>query len=257
MLLSDLREIKSILDIEPGDKSEDRNLNFYVEWASQWIGEIINRPHFSYRQRVEFYQGTGTQKLVLRSTPVYAPVLFANQNASQVIQVYLDTNGSFGSSQNAFYGYSGSIAASGSNPQNTALTYGTDFCLQVDQPVVFASGSANDGLGISRSGILYRINDLWYKPKIREGGYLFPYVGPDVGSIMVIYYAGWTVDTLPSVFRMACNTLVAKMRFLFPLGMELGNNSYEEYSIGILAERKDYLTSLVKQMLWTYRNFNW
>ena len=222
MLLTDLRELKKYLDIEPGDTSEDSKLSFFVEHASQWIEELLDRPGLSFKSRTEFYQGTGTQRLPVRSRPVYT---------SPTVQVFVDDVGYFGS-------------ASGSFASTTALTYGTDFAVQVDQED-----------GTSRSGILLRLNDTWPKPQVRQFGYLSPFVWSAQGNVKVIYTAGYTVDTLPSVFRLAVNLLVARMRYLFPLGMEIGSESYEERSISLIADRKDYLIAQIRPMLWNYRNW--
>ena len=67
MLYSDLREIKSVMGIDPGDTSVDKSLNFYIEQASAWIEELLNRPGMSYKSRTEYYKGTGTQKILLKS----------------------------------------------------------------------------------------------------------------------------------------------------------------------------------------------
>lgn len=222
MLWSDLREVKRVLDINPSDHSEDVKLNFFVEWATAWLEETIGRP-MTLKSRTEYYNGTGTQKLLLKTRPVFT---------NPTIQVFLDEAGFFGSA-------SGSFAAG-----TTALTYGTDFCLAIDQ---------DDGS--SRSGILVRINNLWPLPSIRQRGLLAPFLGEGFGSIKVVYSAGYTVDTLPAQLRTACNLLVARLRYIFPLGMELGSEGYEERSIGLVAERDDYILSVVKPLVFNYRNW--
>ena len=222
VLFTDIRELKKVLDIPSDDTQEDAALSLYIEQASSWLSELLNRNGMDYKTRTEYYRGTATQKLLLRSRPVYTQGLVVN----------VDQTGYYGSSSGAF-------------ADTTQYTYGVDYCLQIDQED-----------GTSRCGILLRINDVWWKPSARQRGLLSPFLVPDLGSIRVTYTAGYTVDNLPAIFRTACNLLVAKLRYLFPLGMELGSDGYEEKSIGMVAERKDYLLALVKPMLLPYfRNF--
>jgi hypothetical protein len=228
MILSDLREIKSILEIDPLDNSEDKKLLFLVEQASALIEGYLDRDLF-FKSRTQFYKGTGTQKLLLRNRPVYP----TPQSPYSAIQVTYDPNGLFGAGVGAF-----------ANATTLSYTYGVDYTLQIDQ---------DDGG--SRSGILIRINEYWTRPQVRQAGLLSPFVGDDTGSLQVIYTAGYTVDTLPAAFRAACNLLVARMRYLMPVGMEIGSEGYEERSISLVAERKDYLMSLVKPLIHQYRNW--
>lgn len=225
MLYTDLRELKTALDINPNHTAEDKKLNFFLEQASEWIGEYLGRPGFDYQSRTEYYNGTGTQQLLLRSRPVYT---------TPTIQVYYDSSGFYGST-------------SGSFNSNNAFTYGVDFCLKIDQAD-----------GTSRSGILVRINNLWPKPSARQVGLLSPFISTGFGTIKVVYTAGYTVDTLPASFRLACNLLISKMRYVFPLGVELSAESYEDRSIAVsaLGQQKNYLMSLLKPFLNNYRNWS-
>lgn len=224
MIYTDIFEVKTILSIPLNDNSEDIALNFYIEQASSLIDEFLNRPDISYKSRTEYYNGSGTQKLNLRSRPVFT---------DPTIQVFTNDTAYFGS-------------VSGSFDSSTALTYGTDFALQIDQEN-----------GSSRSGILININKFWNKPSYRQRGFLSPFIGEGYGNIKVIYTAGYTVDTLPAGLRGAANLLVARMRYVFPLGMELTSESYEDRAIAMGTERRDYLLALVKPMLFTYRNWRW
>lgn len=141
------------------------------------------------------------------------------------------------------HGYYGST--SGSFDSNTELTYGSDFCLVIDQEN-----------GSSRCGLLVRINNLWPKPQLRQTGWLSPFIGEAFGNIKVVYTAGFTPDTLPTDLRFACNTLVARMRYIMPLGMSIGSESYEERSIGMIEDKRNYLMSFVAPVLVQYRNWN-
>lgn len=235
MLYTDLREIKTLLDIDPDDTSEDKKLLIYNTVATEWISELLNYRDVFMRVRTQYYKGTGTQKLVLRNRPV-----FPNPPAPyQPITVTYDEFGYFGQGPGAF------------NDTNTIpYVYGVDYTLQVDWDI------DNDGVDeASRSAILIRINEYWLKPTYRQTGLLSPFVGEDTGSIKVVYTAGWTVDTLPAPFRMAADFLISSFRYIWPLGMPLGGESYQERSISHLNQRKDYLLSQVKPLIWPYRSW--
>jgi hypothetical protein len=227
-LISDLKELKSTLEIDPNDHTEDKNLLFYLEWATDMIALYLNLPHLFYKERTEYYQGTGTTKLVLKRRPVYI---------DPVPQVWVDTGGNYGQGP----------GVDGQNPYGpqTKLVWGTDFVLRMD----------GDIDNTSRSGILFRLKTAWPVPSYRQPGYLSPFWGPDIGSVKITYTAGFTIDNLPSVFRAAANLLVAKLRYMFPLGIRLTSESYEERAIGIAQSDKDYLLSLVKPLIFQYKNY--
>ncbi len=225
MLFNDTTQLKAELDIDPRNPSEDKKLNFYLEFATNLIEEVLNRPGMSKNSRTEFYDGSNTMKLLLKSRPVYT---------TPTIQAFVDGG--------AFYG-----ATSGAFATNTELVYGTDFCLKIDQPD-----------GTSRSGILVRMNGgVWYKRFYRQTGYLSPFVGPSFGSIKILYTGGYTVDNLPPIIREACTILIARMRTLLPIGADSTYERYEERAIGFNTNHRNYLLSLIKPMLWFYRNHTW
>lgn len=221
-ILTNLNELKVLLEIDPNNTSEDTKIWFFVEYASQIILELLNRQNIFIASRTEIYNGTNTPRLVLNSRPVYT---------SPTIRVWVDGSANYGSSSGAW-------------ASNTELTYGEDFCLQVDQVD-----------GTSRSAILVRLKKVWEKKFARASYYLTPFIVPDTGSIKITYTAGYTVDNLPADFRFAVNLLVTKMRYIMPLGMELSNESYEERSISILGQQKGYLTNLVKGIITPYKNW--
>lgn len=213
--------MKTALEIDPEDTSEDKKLTLFLTHASSWIEELIGRPGMSKQERTEYYGGTGTENLLLKSRPVFT---------SPTIQVFVDHVGHWGSSSGAF-------AAS------TELFYGQDFALVIDQ---------DDGT--SRSGILVRLGGAWDNRAVRQRGLLSPYLVKGRGNIKVIYTAGYTVDSLPSVFRAACNLLVSRLNYIWPLGVELNSEGYEERSISIVTDQKLRLTALVRPMLEGFRN---
>lgn len=219
-LLSDIQELKSYLDIGTSDTSEDKKILLFAEAATSLIEEFVGRP-LAKEARTEFYQGTNTQFLPLRSRPVFT---------SPTIQVWSDDGGFWGSASGAF-------------ASTTALVYGTDFAINLDEPD-----------GTSRSGLLIRLNGFWSRPFARRAGLISPYIDHAQGNLKVTYTAGYTVDTLPAAFRLATNLLVARLKFLMPLGIFAGNEAYEERSIGFQLPQKDKLMELVKPLLDSYRN---
>ncbi|RJQ24628.1 hypothetical protein C4577_07615 [Candidatus Parcubacteria bacterium] len=227
LILSDLREIKTVLDIPQTDSTQDAKLLLYAEWASDIINTYLGRPFngINYLTRTQYYDGTGTQRLLLRNRPVNP----SPTGDYEDLQVWVHEGGNFGTSDDAFSG----------DPK----VYGTDYTLQIDQ---------DDGT--SRCGILIRLGNYWPKPIMRQVGLLSPFVGQDVGSIKVIYTAGWSVDTLPAAFRMANNLIIAQLRDMFPLGRWLTGESYEERSVSYwMRDFWDILTAI----LGPYRNWKW
>ncbi len=207
---------------------EDTKLLLYSEWASEIINTYLCRPTngIDYKTRTQYYDGTGTQRLLLRNRPVYP----APPDPYSSITVWVDQqNGYFGTPTTAF--------------SDSPLVYGQDYTMQIDQ---------DDGS--SRSAILIRMNRYWPKPGMRTQGLLSPYLGQDTGSIKVQYTAGWTLDTLPAAFRMAVNILIAELRFFFPTGRWITGESYEERSVSY-ADRK--WLDLVEGLLWPYKNWKW
>ncbi len=222
--LTDLVELKTLLEIDPDNTAEDRKLYFLIDVASDWIAELLNRPGLFFKSRTEIYNGTGTAFLPLKSRPVYT---------TPTIQVYVDRSGYFGSASGAF------------TPSQTQLQYGNDFALRTD----------NEDNTQSRCGLLINLNGVWDKPYYRKQGFLSPYIGHDTGSIKVVYSGGYTVDNLPSPLRHACNLLVARLRYVWPLGVELNSDSFEERNISVVTSEKEKLLTLVKPMIMTYRNW--
>lgn len=214
-----------MLDIPEGDHSEDLKLNFLIAQATNIVEEVLNRPGFSLATRTQYYKGTGTQKLLLRSRPVYT---------TPTIQVFGHLTGFYGAPADAFLA-------------STELFYGTDFTLQIDQ---------DDGAS-SRSGLLLRMNDYWQKPTVRQAGLLSSFVGEGFGNYKITYKGGYTVDDLPESFRWGCNLLIQRMVYLCPIGMGIDHETFQERTISLVEERKDYLMSLCKPHIYNFRNWKW
>lgn len=237
MLYTSLAEIKRLMQVDPEDTSEDWLLTCYNEWTTNILEELLNRD-FTLKVRTVVYPGTGTQKLLLKHRPLYGQALPAKVSSQPftAISVIIDEAANFGFAPGAF----------GNDGSNT-LVFGTDYTYRPDM---------DDGG--SREAILYRVNQVWPKPFIREPGVLSPSLGPDLGSVQVTYTAGYTIDTLPAVIRAAANLLVTRLSYLFPLGMALSAESFVDRNISLSEERKGYLMGLVKPLVISFmRNHYW
>ncbi len=222
--------MRGLFQIAPGDTGVDKQLMWYNEWATAWLAELLGRD-ITYASRTQYYKGTGTQKLLLRNRPVYV----TPSGSYSPLTVIFDPNGAFGSSSGAFV----------PNTTGTVYTYGSDYCLQIDQ---------DDGS--SRSGILLRLGGYWERPTARQPGLLAPFVREDNGSYKVIYTAGYTLDTLPGELRMAANMLVARLNYYFPLGLDLSGDTWDGKSINALGDAKNYVLSpTIKSVITAHRNW--
>ncbi len=118
---------------------------------------------FVYRSTVtEYYDGSGTQNLCLRRTPI---------PADGIISVYLDYAGNAGSTDGSF-------------GADTLLTEGEDYYLDPDS--LF-------GDGMSYSGILKRIDAVWPLRRRRPQDHLAYGLESLPGCLKVTYAAGYTL----------------------------------------------------------------
>jgi hypothetical protein len=218
MLWTDLLTMKQLLEIDPNDTSQDWLLNHFNLWTTDILETLLNRD-FSLNTRTWYYQGTGTQKLILIHRPVQPSSL----------QVTISDTGYFG-----FGDYSGS----------TTLALGVDYTIKPDTPD-----------GWSNEAILYRINDYWPQPSYRQAGLLAPFQGADLGSVMVVSTAGYDIDTLPIQLKMAAELLITRLAYIFPLGLEVTSESYIDRSISLAPTQREYLMGMVKHHVMYYRNW--
>lgn len=225
-LFTDLREVKAVMGIDVADKSADVQLTYLITMASSWIEEMLGRK-FEQKSVTEYYEGTGTPLLPLKRRPILL---------SPTPQVWLN--------QNAFFDSAGGGFAS-----SDALTFGTDFCLDIDQ----------DDQTSSRAGILVRIGGVWPRAVVRRVGLLTPSFDNTaaMGSIKVTYTAGFTTNSLPPCFRLAANLLVARLLNILPLGVETSSESYQERSVTVQLSEKSRLWALIWPLLRPYANLTW
>lgn len=219
--LTSLQEIKSFLEIDSRKTKEDKNLLFFIRYASTLIETWLNRTdQLLFKERTEYYNGTGTFNLALNCWPTYV---------TPTPRCWVDQAGFFGQTQDGFQ-------------DNTELEYGTDFFLYTQDGVT------------SQNGLLIRRNAFWQQDPVREWGFLSPYQGDSLGSIKVVYSGGYKEDTIPDDLRIACNMVVAKLHYIFPLGVFLATESYEDRAISIAnPQLKNELLSMVKPYLVNFR----
>lgn len=225
--LTDLLEVKKILQIPLTDTSQDYALNYYITTVTNMIGEFLDRPNLYLQERTEYYNGTGTQKLPLRSRPVLA---------DPEPQVWEDEAGSWGEAENAFSG--------------TALEFGNDFGLWLD-----TTNPASGVMDKSRCGILVKKRSYWFKPTVRQQGFLSPFIGPAFGNIKVVYTGGYALNDLPPMIRMAAIQAVGRWKYLMPISVPISSESYEERHITFSLGEKNYLFGQVKHLLFSMRNW--
>lgn len=194
-----LAGIKSYLLMPPGYTLEDVRLTAWLAQVGavmeEYLGRIIGQNSYT-----EFYDGQGTENLLLKQRPIY-------------------------SVQNLWYncaGYWGdpNLVNPGSvfqTPQDL-LIEGQDYAIRRDQPD-----------GSSRSGILYKIDDIWEPFIRRRPGILSPTVEIGYGNLMVEYTAGYA--TVPLDLTLACDMCVAYLRSWAPYGRPLSSESYEERAV--------------------------
>ena len=220
MLFTDLIELKVALEIDPDDKSEDARLNIWLKAACDIIESYLGRPLYR-QERTEYYGGSGTQKLSLRATPVWA---------APAPQVWVDQGGNFG-------------AASGAFPDTKKLTYGTDFTLWLD---------SDDGARSDR-GILIRHGGHWNKVGVRQAGLLSPFIQENPGTIKVTYTGGRYAEDLPYDLVLAAIQATARIRFMMPLGLSVTGDSYEGRSVSIQGGDRNFILGQIKHLLGRYR----
>lgn len=232
VLYTDLTELKQVLQIDPANSLMDYQLSLFNEWTGSIFDEFFDRE-VSYGTRTWVYPGTGNQKLPLRHRPVYptTPPPKAAALPFTAIQVTVLEGANWGDAVGGF-------------STVPPLVFGEDYAIRIDR---------DDGG--SREAILYNLRNYWPRPVQRQAGLLSPFVGPDMGSIQVIYTAGFTVDTMPAILRGAADMLITRLNNLFPLGQQLSSESYIERSIGLTENQRRYLLGVLRPFLFFWKNW--
>jgi hypothetical protein len=233
-LLSDLSECKVFCEIDPTDTNPDLILNFLLEMASDWILTWLDRHEIAYGFRTEWYDGKGTQKLVLRTHP-----MFVDSGRPMYVFDYCDNMnvGNYGAALGTSGGpqFVSGQWVSGTGPVSP-LTYGTCYFPKFDTPNPDGGPPV-----ISKCGVLIRNQGTWGKQWARSWGLLTPFQVTAWGQIQVCYWGGYTVDTLPPTLRRICAELVARCWFRLPVGLDLTGDTYQEKTVSIMTGNRDWL----------------
>ena len=177
--------------------AQTAQVNSYISGITSIVKKRLNRD-IEQQTYTEIYTGNNTPYLLLRQTPVVS-----------VTSLYFDPGAYNGDSPNAF-------------AANTQLFQGTDWTLTWGQ---YGQGS---------SGIIQRINEVWYSRPSRAIGVvrdLPPLAGS--GNIKVTYIAGYS--PVPAAIQMAVNSLVIKMVNQAEVGGGLQSASYEDFSYSMMS----------------------
>lgn len=217
MAIASVTEFKTHLGIS--GTASDSLYQTYLDQASAIITRKTGLT-FTSAEATEFYQGTGTNQLVLRRRPVTA-----------IGSVYVDDS--------AYFGF-----ASGAFGSSTLLTAGTDYALAIESSA------------FSKSGILYRIGDIWPHTTQRLGSELVGGEMPGLGNIKITYTAGYS--TTPDDLKLA-GILLARVIMLSSSngGQLVQSESLEYYSYTLKgnAEAASDIHS-VNAIVNAYREFN-
>lgn len=201
-------------------------LDIIITQCSARMEEFCGRT-FAQAAYTEFIDGNDSIEICVRNRPLTATGL----------NVYEDNQGFWGSPAGSF------------DSTLTKLVYGTDYALRIDQP---------DGV-TSRSGILYRINNAWYRPKAYRGGQITPaFEGAGSGNIKVTYTGGYA--TIPSDIQEACMMLCSAVKNRANLGEALLAENKENYQYQLrplIASAFGALPPDTLAILARYRNLGW
>ena len=155
MALTTLGEVKAQGNINPLDTSRDTQIKSLINGITDLVKQTLRRDIES-TQYTEYYSGDNSSVLLLNQYPIIS-----------VSRVCLDDNAYFGQESGAF-------------PASGDLVQGTDYAIM--------SGTK----GVGSSGMLRRINQVWYRyPTVAPGKVALQTSAPP-GNILVTYTAGFS-----------------------------------------------------------------
>lgn len=196
MSFGNLPDLKVFLGINEADTQEDTPLSNLLLQVSSMIEDWCDRPFTEgIKTYVEVYSGNGSAFLVLNNRPVLVSGLIVNAD------------------DNAFYG-----SENGAWSSSTLLTYGVDYCLQVDKD-----------LNTSQSGILQSINGFWDVPFSYMPTVIYPLIMQPPygwGNLRISYQAGYA--SLPNSLYLALYGEIASVRSGRNYGQLLGSESFSD-----------------------------
>ncbi len=212
MALTTRTKVKLHLGIS--DTSEDSLLDQLILEVDAWIKKQCGRDLES-TSYTEFYEGTGTQILRLRHTPVTA-----------ITTVHEDNDAYWAQGSSAF-------------GTESLLTAGTEYALQTRVS------------GTSYTGLLFRIGAVWPSVRRFSRGLLIGSAIPGLGNIKVAYTAGYS--SVPADLELLANILVAVLRRNAQHGDDVQSESLNGYSYTLNHWGKGWQVKIVNETLHRYR----
>lgn len=207
-LLTSLCAAKTYLQIADTDTSRDRVINQLIPQVSARIQKWCGRT-FGTFEYTEYYSGDGTPVLALRNRPVHVD-----------LRVWVSEDGYWG--QHAVRLRPGDLF-----PDQTS------FPLDSELPLGAYALDIDEGVSVSNSGLLYRVNAVWPQLKARLWLNQSPDLAADYrfpsGNIKVVYTAG----DLPEDVMLAANMTIAAILQSNVHGAPIASESYEDYSYSL------------------------
>ena len=216
--LTNLSEVQAALQL---GAISDAEVPFCLQWiaaAEASVQRICGRKFYRQAGIVEYLDGTGTQTVLLKETPV-----------SSITSVYLDSGGYYGQGTGAF-------------ASDTLLTAGEDYYLVIDDPS-----------GVSVSGRLNRIGRAWPLSLNYIGRILLtPKPVPCPGCLKVTYTGGYSL--IPADLKLALFQIIADRRGAALNGVGLSGESFEGYSwSGVSGDQEVMKIGSIMRVLNSYK----
>ncbi len=193
-----VEDCKRYLGIPRIDVSRDEWVGSLIAVAEATVSQICRRDFRSPCQYLEYYSGSGTNRLVLRQSPVYS-----------VLGVWSDDDAQGGQAPTPF-------------TDDKLLTPGVDYLIDhgddsavMNPPLTTTVGAPNTQPAMFSSGILVRLRTIW-PSVIRNAsvGWLSGTDRPSTDNIKVVY----TASSVPVDVKFATAELIAKLMRVAPLG---------------------------------------
>jgi hypothetical protein len=220
-------EVKAILGIATGNTSRDAWIDALIPAAEAAVIRFCRRDFYAAKQHLEYYSGSGTNRLVLKQSPVVA-----------VLGVWEDNQAQGGSSDDAF-------------ADETLLTLGEDYVLELQGSSVYPASAYVSTTGVPNtqpplilSGVVVRLGTVW--PSLTRhvsSGWLAGASVAHQGNIKVVYTAG----DVPEDIKAATAMLIGRLMRVAPIGGD--NLTHEQikdyqYTIGGLADGQVMIGSI-------------
>jgi hypothetical protein len=192
-----LANLKAFIGMSASDTTYDTQLTLVLNGVEQSITTYLGYNPAS-ASATEYYSGNGTYQIVLNRKPV--------ANAAAVTAVYEDTGAYWGQATDPF-------------PSTTLLTQGTDYAVNIE--------------GVSQTGILTRIKNVWPTQWTWLPGKLAANLGPVPGCVKVTYTAGWTTYGPADVIQAAYAEAAARWASRLTGMGALTSESMDGYGISL------------------------